>query len=319
MKIFFAFCLLLLCVFCFIGCSKKEQSFHWYVENGGIKVLSTTAMIDDLVAKIGGDRVDHIPLMKGEIDPHSYELVKGDDEKIKRADLVIANGLNLEHGASLHYQLKHHPYVVFIGEEIQKRVPESILFVKGEIDPHIWMDISLWAEGVDSIVSALSKQDPEGAWQFCKNGENIKNLMLKTHREIQIFLQNIPEEKRYLVTSHDAFHYFTRAYLASNCPWENRCMAPEGLAPEGQLSSLDIQRVVDHLCHYKITVVFPETNVSRDALKKIASCCSARGLQVHISKNSLYGDAMGSVGSEAENYLDMIWHNAKVLEQEWHE
>lgn len=318
MKLFLSLLSIILLVLC-LGCSSKDQSFGWYLENGNTKVLSTTAMIDDLVAKIGGEYVDHIPLMKGEIDPHSYELVKGDDEKIGRADLIIANGLNLEHGASLQYQLHHHQHVIFIGDEIQKRVPENILLVKGEIDPHVWMDISLWAEGIDAIVAALSIHDPAHTKLFENNGQNLKKEMLKTHQEIREFLQKIPEERRFLVTSHDAFHYFCRAYLAKNSLWEERCMAPEGLAPEGQLSSVDIQRVVEHLCHYKIHVVFPETNVSRDALKKIVSCCSAKGLQVRISQQSLYGDAMGGDGSEANSYLDMIWYNAKILKREWDE
>ena len=138
--------------------------------------------------------------------------------------------------------------------------------------------------------------------------------MLQAHLEVEQELHQVPADKRYLVTSHDAFHYFTRAYLREEAAWEERCVAPEGLAPEGQLSCRDIQRVVDHLCQHKIAVVFPESNVSRDALKKITSSC---GHKVRICSAPLYGDAMGMPGSGADSYLGMIRHNAKVLGEEW--
>lgn len=304
------------CLLClFWGCSKSVHSAPaWFEDNGKIKVLSTTAMIDDLVGEIGGDRVDHIPLMMGEIDPHSYELVKGDDEKMTFAQIMVANGLNLEHGASLRHQLAVHPCTINVGDEILRRVPDRILTVDGTLDPHVWMDISLWCEGIDAIVAGLISVDPENALFYKRNGDLLRQKMLIAHRGIQKDLAEVPEERRYLVTSHDAFHYFTRAYLAQGASEENRCVAPEGLAPEGQLSSTDIQRVIDHLCAYEVRVVFPESNVSRDALKKIVSSC---GHKVRICSSSLYGDAMGSAGSGAETYLGMIQHNARVLKKEW--
>ncbi|NGX38944.1 MAG: Periplasmic zinc-binding protein TroA [Chlamydiae bacterium] len=307
------FCILLLLV---VGCSKSPGISMWK-EGEKIRVLSTTAMIDDLVAKIGGDFVDSIPLITGEIDPHSYELVKGDDEKISSAQIVIANGLNLEHGASLNYQLKKHLHSLYLAEEIRKRVPEKILVTEGEVDPHVWMDISLWAEGIEPIVHILSVIDPENAPIYEANGAILYQKMLLEHEQLKESMQSVPANRRYLVTSHDAFHYFAKAYLAEGKIWEDRCVAPEGLAPEGQLSSRDIQRVIDHLCEYEISVVFPESNVSRDALRKIVASCKTKGLVVRISSTPLYGDAMGSPGSGADHYLGMIAHNAKVLEQEW--
>lgn len=300
------FTLFLLCLF---GCNQKNSSAQWFVDNGKIKVLSTTAMIDDLVREIGQERVDHHVLISGEIDPHSYELVKGDDEKIGFAGIVIANGLNLEHGASLRYQLEKHAHVVYLGEEIQKRAKEKILQVDGEVDPHVWMDISLWVEGIDPIVAALSKKDPEGSSIYRQNGNELRQKMLQKHFEIQTEMRKVPQEKRYLVTSHDAFHYFARAYLGEGKNWEERCIAPEGLAPEGQLSTQDIREVVDHLSKYQIAVVFPESNISRDALKKIISSSPHK---VRCSDQPLYGDAMGT-----NTYLEMIEHNARILQQEW--
>lgn len=312
----FLFYFLFLVLFCSCTSNPNRSPLSsWFEPTGKIKILSTTAMIDDLVGEIGKEKVDHLPLIVGEIDPHSYELVKGDDEKIKFATLIIANGLNLEHGASLRYQLKKHSNVLFLGDEIEKTYPEKILIVNGERDPHLWTDISIWAEGIDSIVTALGEQDPENLSYYQKNGEELRDKFLDAHRKIQQSMREIPSSKRYLVTSHDAFHYFTRAYLSDDEKnWQDRCNAPEGLAPEGQLSCKDIQKVVDYLNRYDIEVIFPESNVSPAALNKIISSSNR---SVRISKYPLYGDAMGKPGTDADNYLRMVQHNAKVLKEEW--
>ncbi len=308
----------------FTGCSSSSSSDleQWMRPDGKVKVLSTTAMIDDIVGRIGEDRVDHIPLINGEIDPHSYELVKGDDEKVSYAQIIFYNGLGLEHGASLRHAFASHPCAISLGNIVQHSTPESILCSEKNIDPHIWMDISLWSLIVDPIAETLSRIDPEGSELYHKNAADLKQKMLQEHLAIQKTFSDIPENKRYLVTSHDAFNYFTRAYLASpeekeSTQWIKRCDAPEGLAPEGQLSTTDIQEIVDHLVRYQIKVVFPESNISPDSLKKIIHACRQKGLEVAISSQVLYGDAMGGKGSGAEDYLDMIRHDAAVIAKEW--
>lgn len=301
------------------GCSAPDQSKTSENEHK-LKVLSTIAMIDDFVEKIGKDRVQHTALIQGEIDPHSYELVKGDDEKITSARIVFSNGLGLEHGASLRYQLEHHPDLVAVGNTVQDRYPDKILKDQGEVDPHIWMDLSLWVLTIDPIVEALSQADPEGKEFYEKNGEDLKAQVLQMHEKIKKQLEAVPQEKRYLVTTHDAFNYFTRAYLAqadekSRSLWQKRSMAPEGLAPEGQLSTSDIQKIIDHICLYHIGVVFPESNLSKDSLKKIVYACREKGCEVRISKETLYADAMGP--KSEGGYLHMMEHDAEVLSREW--
>jgi manganese/zinc/iron transport system substrate-binding protein len=287
--------------------------------NGKMKVLSTTAMIDDIVQSVGGDRVDHLALIIGEVDPHSYELVKGDDEKIAGAQVIFYNGLGLEHGASLRYAIEHHPLAISLGDCVQKSAPKSILSKEHTLDPHIWMDISLWVFTVDPIAETLSKMDPDAGDFYRVRAAALKEKMLQEHQAIQRAFSAVPENKRYLVTSHDAFHYFTRAYLAAasereHSEWSKRCDAPEGLAPDGQLSAADIQEIVEHLLRHRIEVVFSESNVSTDSLKKILDACKRKGHAVRISPQPLYGDATGG-----KEYLGMIRHNADVILKAWEE
>lgn len=279
----FFFCIFSL-IFSLFGCTSKSHLSDWMKENGKLKVLSTTSQVGDLVREVGGERVDLWVLIQGDLDPHSYELVKGDGEKFDRADLIFCNGLGLEHGASLSAKLHASSQVVSLGDEIRTQVPDQILMKEGAIDPHIWMDISLWEKAVEPIVAQLSLLDPEGAISYQERADQLISKMQQLDQSLRAEMQTIPSQKRYLVTSHDAFHYFTRRYLADpgERDWAQRFAAPEGLAPDGQLNPIDIQKMIDFLKEKQISVIFPESNVSRDSIQKIASAGKEMGLKLYI-------------------------------------
>lgn len=303
-------CLTLFVPLMMIGCSCKNRSFDWMQDSEKLKVLSTTAQIADLVDTIGKGRIDGWVLIQGDLDPHSYEMVKGDGEKLAHADLIFYNGLGLEHGAGLSAILKDSPKAVGVGDQIRLAHPDLILKKGKAIDPHVWMDISLWQKGIQPIVEALSKADPEGASLYQEQGAMLARQMEAAHLQLRAQLQEVPSEKRYLVTSHDAFHYFTRSYLADlgEVDWAGRFAAPEGLAPEGQLNPRDIQKIIDFLRVKKVCVLFPESNVSRDSIRKIASAGEELGLEVHICSEPLYGDSMSGL-----SYLNMMRHNGETI------
>lgn len=304
------------------SCSDSHRppsaSQEWFSDNGHLKVLTTTAMIANLVEEIGGDQVDVTTLIQGDLDPHSYQLVKGDDEKLQFAEVIFYNGLGLEHGASTRRYLQTSHRAVPLGNLILASEPDALIYVDQTIDPHIWMDISLWAKTIPYIVATLSEYDPTHKHLFEERGKSLTKKLEDSHSNARSLLQSLPAEKRYLVTSHDAFHYFTRAYLASEGEetmeqWHPRVAAPEGLSPESQISPHDIREIIDHMKKHAITVIFPESNVSRDSLKKIMLAGKEMGLDVVLAEDSLYGDAMGPPGSSGENYLKMVNHNATTI------
>ncbi|PWU14595.1 MAG: ABC transporter substrate-binding protein [Chlamydiae bacterium] len=304
-------------------CSKTGVSSNifnqWMQPSDKIKILSTVAMIDDIVRQIGKEKILHMSLISGQIDPHSYEMVKGDDEKLRMATVVFYNGLGLEHGASLSNHLLNHKNAIALGDAVAHKVPEEMIYIDRTIDPHIWMDISLWSLIIDPIVQELSRLDPESAEFYKNNGKNLLEAMQRMDKKIYYAMREIPSPQRYLVTSHDAFNYFTRAYLANPDEeyWQSRVNAPEGLSPDGQLSSSDIQYIVNFLLEKHIQTVFPESSVNRDALNKIIHDCQKKGLKVHMAKSPLYSDSMGGKNSGADNYLDMMWHNTNAILSEW--
>lgn len=314
--------LLILLISCSSSHSQRQNEFQqWIQSRGKIKVLNTTAMINDLVKRVGGEHVETLTLIQGELDPHSYQLVKGDDEKLSFADVIFYNGLGLEHGPSLQYYLQNSSKAIALGDHIEASHPAYILYVNDQRDPHIWMDISLWAKTLPFIVEALSEKDPLHAEEFRANAKQLEQEMLRTHGQVQSLLHLVPSAERYLVTSHDAFNYFARAYLAEEgeLDWQKRFAAPEGLAPESQLSATDIRKIIDHLKRYQIHILFPESNVSQDSIRKIVQAGQEQGLEVRIACCPLYGDAMGSPGSEGETYLKMMLYNAKMITQHMQE
>lgn len=297
---------------------RSQQTKKWMAKDGRVKILSTTAMINDIVTKIVGDQGDTITLIQGNLDPHSYQLVKGDDEKLSTADIIFYNGLGLEHGASLQQYLLKHPQAVALGNRIEKQHPDKILLFNNQVDPHIWMDLALFAESIPFIVEAIAQKDPEHEALYKERGAVLQSELIHTDAEIRQQMHTIPKEKRYLVTSHDAFNYFAKTYLAeeneaSDGSWTQRFQAPEGLAPDSQLSSADIQFIINHLKKYRITVLFPESNVSQDSIRKIVNAGKELGLDVLIAKDPLYGDAMGGPGSDGDSYPKMLKHNARTI------
>ncbi len=297
---------------------KISELQQWMSSNGKLKVLCTTAMVAEIVRDVGKEYIDCLTLIQGESDPHSYQLVKGDDEKLARADLIFYNGLGLEHGPSLAQRLENNSKAVSVGEFIAKARPADIILFNGSVDPHVWMDVSLWQSAVPFIAEILTTAIPEQGEFFQQMSNETSISLQKLHRDILKRISLLPESSRYIVSAHEAFNYFVRAYLATeeerkNSTWTIRSMAPEGLAPDSQLSTADIQRLVDHIVKYNVRTLFAESNISRDSLKKLTDACLRKGYAVHVAKEPLYVDAMGPVGSPAATYKGMMQYDSETI------
>lgn len=279
-----------------------------------IKVLSTTQMIDDLVQEIAGHFVLHQALIENDADPHTYELVKGDSDKIFAADLILYNGLDLEHGASLKNCLKKHKRSMSLADEIAKQTAEyPFIVIEGQIDPHIWMDVKLFSKAIDPIVKMLSELDPEHKKVYERRGKKLFAKMVAIDHFIKASLRSIPDDKRFLVTTHDAFYYFSRAYLGDRDAFTSRVASPEGLAPDGQLALGDIRMIINFAKKHKIKTLFGESNLSKAALKKVVLSLQRNQKDVKIAPENLFGDSVGDKSSGVTTYLQMMIHNAKVI------
>lgn len=292
------------------GCSfslKQEQENKPYV-------LSMNRMIHDCVSRIIGDKLHAIVLIDGSLDPHAYEMVKGDEDKMALSSLIFCNGLGLEHSLSLRKHLEGNPKVVNISALLVERGVFTPLEEDGIYDPHIWMDLGLWIEGVQEISRKLVMHFPDWEKEIIENTHKLVQEMQELDVWAEKCLQSIPEDRRYLVSGHNAFGYFAKRYLATpeegiSGAWKERCISPEGLSPEAQISIRDIMLVVDYIHKHGVEVVFPEDTLNQDALKKIVSCLG-KGHTVRLAKGALYSDNVDT------DYFTTFKHNVSLITKE---
>ncbi|AQT77350.1 metal ABC transporter solute-binding protein, Zn/Mn family [Chlamydia gallinacea] len=296
-------------IFIVSGCSSS------HVENNQkVYVLSTNRMLHDCVCRIVGDKVSPMVLINGSIDPHTYEMVKGDEDKIAVSRIIFCNGLGLEHTVSLRKHIEGNPRVVNIGSRLLNNNAFVPLEEDGVYDPHIWLDISIWREGVKEMAKALVEEFPQWAEEFTANALVLLEEMQLLDEWAKKCLLTIPEESRYLVSGHNAFSYFTRRYLASdqeveNNTWIKRCISPEGTSPEAQVSIRDIMLVAEYIQEHHVRVVFQEDTLNQDALKKIISCLQ-KGHDVRLAKAPLYSDNV------QQDYFHTFKHNVRTIVKE---
>lgn len=293
------------------GCFKKKEERV----SSKPRAVATTAMIAEIVERVAQDKFEVECLIKGDIDPHSYELVKGDLAKLKKADVIFYQGLGLEHGSTLVEFLKSNPKAIAVGDVLISNHAGELIYQDGFLDPHVWLDLDLWQKIIPAVQERLTSISPADKEVFEANALKLTSDMSELDAKIKTLLQEIPEQKRYLVTSHSAFSYFAKRYLAQGEEWQRRLIAPEGLAPEAQISLYDIEKVVSFINAHNVDIIFSESNVSKDALGKILDVCKKMGRDVKISQKPLFGDAL----FDEKSYLDMMWHNATLLHQAWHE
>ena len=283
-----------------------------------IQVLCTTEVVSYLVKEIGGERIHVYTLIPPLADPHSYQMLKGDDELFESARLLFFSGLGLEY-ASGFQRYRQSSKAISLGEKIAHTCPERLLYVGGIIDPHLWMDLSLWAEGASSVADALSALLPEQTDFFHERAETLKKRLIALHQKIEAHMKQIDESRRYLVTTHASFRYFVRAYMATegeraSGEWEKRTASLEGLAPDSQISTQDMRAVVSYCVEHEVDSLFSEFGSNRSSLMRLQEALIDNKREAHIVQAPLFADSPGPSGSAQDNYEDMVYYDAAVIE-----
>jgi len=271
-----------------------------------LEVVCTTGMVADLAKKIGGNRVNVIGLMGPGVDPHYYKASQGDLKKLEKADLVLYNGLFLEGKMeSLFTQVGQSKRVVAVASNLSEdRLLQPPEF-EGNFDPHVWFDVELWSQTIDVVVTTLVSVDPEGIEVYRKNGERyLKELQTLDDWVVQE-LSKIPSSRRVLVTAHDAFGYFGRAY-------DIEVVGLQGISTVAEYGVNDVTQLVDLIVSREIPAMFVESSVPERSIKAVQQGCIDRGHSVIIG-GTLYSDAMGSVGSNGDTYVGMVEENVRTI------
>jgi manganese/zinc/iron transport system substrate-binding protein len=272
-----------------------------------IRVTTTVGMVADTVRNVGGDRVDVTALMGPGVDPHLYKASQGDIQRLSDADIVFYNGLHLE-GKMVEVLEKigeGGKPTVAVAEAIDESKLRNPPEFKGQHDPHVWFDASMWAETITPVVEALSKMDASHAAQYQANGEKYRKELAELDAYCRKQLATIPKERRVLVTAHDAFGYFGRAY-------EIDVVGLQGISTVSEYGIKDIQDRIDLIAKRKVKAVFVESSVPRRSIEAVVAGCKAAGHTVTIG-GTLYSDAMGDPGTPDGTYPGMVRHNVDTI------
>ena len=269
------------------------------------RVLATTAMIGDLVREIGGDRVRAETLLGEGVDPHTYKPTRADIARLSAADAVFYNGLLLEgQMTDLFVRLARAGKPVFAVTDLL--AADRLLAAEdGKDDPHVWMDVTLWASAAERVRDALSRLRPAAAETFRRNHADLARRLAALDSYILQVIASVPEPARVLVTAHDAFGYFSRRYGIA-------VEGVQGLSTEAEAGVRRIQEIVDLLVARRIPAVFVETSVNDRNVRALVEGAAARGHRVAIG-GALFSDAMGTPGTYEGTYIGMMDHNATVI------
>lgn len=275
------------------------------------RVVATTTMVADLVASIGGERVEVIGMMGAGVDPHLYKAKASDLTRLQQAEVVFYNGLNLEGRLT--------DVLVRLAERgrrihaVTARIPRDLLLepasFSGHYDPHVWFDPTLWALCVPVVVDGLTAVDQDGAEHYAANGRVLEAALGDLHGWALARVALVPESRRILMTSHDAFNYFGRAYGFE-------VIGVQGISTVSEAGLADISAAVGFIRERGIPAVFVESSVSPAAIRRISEDSGA------VIGGELFSDAMGTPGVLHEidgqtvdegTYEGMVRHNIHTI------
>jgi manganese/zinc/iron transport system substrate-binding protein len=272
-----------------------------------LKVVATTNIVADLVRTVGGPGVEVEALMGPGIDPHLYKASAGDVRRMSSAQVIFYSGLHLEGKMSevLGRMDERGSRTVAVAECVPKdRLIHSTDF-SGLHDPHVWFDVALWSQAVDCVARTLADLDPE-------NGDDYRTRAAAAVEEFNALdgwvrerVEELPPVQRVLVTAHDAFGYFGRAY-----GFEVRGLL--GVSTASEAGTSDVQELAEFIVERRIPAIFVETSVPPRYVQALREAVRARGFVVEIG-GSLYSDSLGSPGTPEESYEGTVRANVETI------
>lgn len=288
------------------ACGGSKEAGGKTVDGGKIQVTSTTGMIHDLVKQVGGEHVEAYGLMQPGVDPHLYKASQGDLKRLEQADIIFYNGLHLE-GKMIdifEQMAKSKPTVA-----VTKNIAVSELLASDEEgmehDPHVWFNVKHWISAAESIRDELVKLDAANADSYKSNAEAYIQQLKEMDQYAKTQLATIPQQQRVLVTAHDAFGYFGKAYGV-----EVRGL--QGMNTASEYGSKDVSDLRDYLVANQIKAVFVESSVPKKSIEAVIEGAKSQGHEIRIG-GELFSDAMGEEGTPEGTYLGMVRHNVDTI------
>jgi manganese/iron transport system substrate-binding protein len=258
-------------------------------------------MMTDWAAQVGGDAIDLVGILDPGADPHVYEPVPADSIALEEADIVFYNGYNLEPNlVRLMASIGNEARQVAVGEIIE---PLDFEYEgQREPDPHVWGNVENVVQMVELIRDELIELDPENEAEFSQNAEAYMAELNQLNSWIETQIATIPSEQRQLVTTHDAFQYYTQAYgleVAGTLI---------GISTEEQPSAQTVLQLAETIRALGVPAIFAETTINPRLITTVAEEAG-----VALSPTELYSDSIGAPGSEGDSYINMMVANTRAI------
>jgi manganese/zinc/iron transport system substrate-binding protein len=275
--------------------------------NGKLNVVTTTSMITDLVQHIGGDYINVQGLMGSGVDPHLYKASEGDVTKLVEANVIFYNGLHLE-GKLVEVFEKMGSATktpIALGEELDKNTLIGSDYFASNYDPHVWFNIEYFKQFATKVAKVLSEKNPENADNFKANKIKYLAQLDALQTKIKATIKTLPKEKRILVTAHDAFNYFGKAY-------DFEVVGLQGLSTATEAGVQDVQKLSAFIIEKDIKAVFVESSVPKRTIEALQAAVKSKGHEVEIG-GTLYSDALGTAGTPEGTYVGMFEYNVNTI------
>lgn len=284
----------------FLGCKNASK------DDGKIKIVTTTTMLTDLVSEIGGDHISLQGLMGAGVDPHLYKASEGDVSKLYEADIIFYGGLHLEGKlVDIFDKMEGNKNTVSLGDRLPKDELIASEYFASNYDPHVWFNIQFFKQFAQIVTDELSKVDAKNAQSYSENNKKYQKKLDSLEIEIKTIIASVPEEKRILVTAHDAFNYFGKAYGFN-------VVGLQGISTATEAGVKDVQNLSEFIIQNNIKAIFIESSVPRRTIEALQQAVLSKNHNVEIG-GSLYSDALGNPGTAEGTYIGMFKYNVNTI------
>lgn len=272
-----------------------------------IKVVASFSILGDLVKQVGGARVTVETLVGPDGDAHVFSPSPADAKKVAQAKVAFENGLGLEGWMSKLAKsagLNAPVVVVSKGVTPRKTTEDGGRDSRGHgaVDPHAWQNVRNVKVYVANIRDALIAADPAGEQAYAAYAQGYLAKLDELNAEIESAWASLPVERRRIITTHDAFGYFSSAYGLE-------VIAPQGVSTDAEASAKDVAKIIRQIRAEKIPAVFVENISDKRLVERIAKETGAK------IGGALYSDALSPPSGPAATYLDMMRSNLRALTQ----
>ena len=267
-----------------------------------VPVVASFSILGNIVKEIGGERVTVSTLVGANADAHVFQPAPQDAKRVAEAKLVVTNGLGFEGWIDRLIKASGRKPMVVVASKGISAIKSKDDHGHDGLDPHAWQDVGNVKRYAATIAAALAKIDPEGANDYAQREAAYQSKLDALDAEIKASIAAIPVERRKLITSHDAFGYFAKAYGMT-------MIAPQGVSTETEASAKDVAKIIRQIKAEKIPAMFLENVTDPRLIEQIS-----RETDIKIG-GKLYSDALSAPDGLAGSYIAMMENNIREMKK----